>query len=84
MARRVKGEGSWSYPKDGGVRLKVMYDGKAKYFYGKSEAICLEKKSDFEALRKNGIDPDNSVTVAKYVYNWMRNVKAKKLKKKIV
>ena len=82
MAKRVKGEGSWSYPKDGGVRLKVMYDGKAKYFYGKSEAICLEKKSDFEALRKNGIDPDNSVTVAKYVYNWMRNVKAKKLKKR--
>lgn len=82
MAKREKGEGSWSYPKDGGVRLKVMYDGKAKYFYGKSEAICLEKKRDFEALRKKGVDPDNEITVAKYIYNWMRNVKAKKLKKR--
>lgn len=82
MAKRAKGEGSWSYPKDGGVRLKVMYDGKAKYFYGKSEAICLEKKRDFEALRKKGVDPDNEITVAKYVYNWMKNVKAKKLKKR--
>lgn len=82
MAKRAKGEGSWSYPKDGGVRLKVMYDGKAKYFYGKNEAICLEKKSDFEALRKKGVDPDNEITVAKYVYNWMKNVKAKKLKKR--
>ena len=44
MAKRVKGEGSWSYPKDGGVRLKIMYDGKAKYFYGQSEDVCLEKK----------------------------------------
>lgn len=82
MAKRAKGEGSWSYPKDGGVRLKVMYDGKAKYFYGKSEAICLEKKRDFEALRKKGVDPDNEITVAKYIYNWMKNVKAKKLKKR--
>lgn len=82
MAKRAKGEGSWSYPKDGGVRLKVMYDGKAKYFYGKSEAICLEKKSDYEALRKKGVDPDNEITVSKYVYNWMKNVKAKKLKKR--
>ena len=82
MAKRAKGEGSWSYPKDGGVRLKVMYDGKAKYFYGQSEAICLEKKRDFESLRKKGIDPDNEITVAKYVYNWMKNVKAKKLKKR--
>lgn len=82
MAKRAKGEGSWSYPKDGGVRLKVMYDGKAKYFYGKSEAICLEKKRDYEALRKKGMDPDNEITVAKYVYNWMKNVKAKKLKKR--
>lgn len=82
MAKRAKGEGSWSYPKDGGVRLKVMYDGKAKYFYGKSEAICLEKKRDYEALRKKGVDPDNEITVAKYVYNWMKNVKAKKLKKR--
>ena len=82
MAKRVKGEGSWSYPKDGGVRLKVMYDGKAKYFYGQSEAVCLEKKTNFEALRKKGIDSDNGVTVAKYVDNWMKNVKAKKLKKR--
>lgn len=82
MTKRVRGEGSWSYPKDGGVRLKVMYDGKAKYFYGQSEAVCLEKKSNFEALRKKGIDSDNGVTVAKYVENWMRNVKAKKLKKR--
>lgn len=82
MAKRVKGEGSWSYPKDGGVRLKVMYDGKAKYFYGQSEAVCLEKKADFEALRKKGIDSDNGVTVEKYVENWMKNVKAKKLKKR--
>lgn len=82
MAKRAKGEGSWSYPKDGGVRLKVMYDGKAKYFYGQSEAICLEKKKDFEALRKKGIDPDNEITVSQYVYNWMKNVKAKKLKKR--
>ena len=82
MAKRVKGEGSWSYPKDGGVRLKVMYDGKAKYFYGQSEAVCLEKKSNFESLRKKGIDSDNGVTVAKYVDNWMKNVKAKKLKKR--
>ena len=35
MTKRVKGEGSWSYPKDGGVRLKIMYDGKAKYFMDK-------------------------------------------------
>ena len=82
MAKRVKGEGSWSYPKDGGVRLKVMYDGKAKYFYGQSETVCLEKKSNFESLRKKGIDSDNGVTVAKYVDNWMKNVKAKKLKKR--
>lgn len=82
MTKRVKGEGSWSYPKDGGVRLKVMYDGKAKYFYGQSEAVCLEKKSNFESLRKKGIDSDNGVTVAKYVDNWMKNVKAKKLKKR--
>ena len=82
MAKRARGEGSWSYPKDGGVRLKVMYDGKAKYFYGQSEAICLEKKRDFEALRKIGIEPDNEITVARYVYNWMKNVKAKKLKKR--
>lgn len=82
MAKRAKGEGSWSYPKDGGVRLKVMYDGKAKYFYGKTEAICLEKKRDYEALRKKGVDPDNEITVAQYVYNWMKNVKAKKLKKR--
>ena len=82
MAKRVKGEGSWSYPKDGGVRLKVMYDGKAKYFYGQSEAVCLEKKSNFESLRKKGIDSDNGVTVAKYVDNWIKNVKAKKLKKR--
>lgn len=82
MAKRAKGEGSWSYPKDGGVRLKVMYDGKAKYFYGKTEAICLEKKRDYEALRKKGVDPDNEITVEKYVYNWMKNVKAKKLKKR--
>lgn len=82
MTKRVKGEGSWSYPKDGGVRLKVMYDGKAKYFYGQSEAICLEKKSNFEALRKKGIDSDNGVTVEKYVSNWMKNVKARKLKKR--
>ena len=47
MVKRVKGEGSWSYPKDGGVRLKVMYDGKAKYFYGQSEDVCLEKKRNF-------------------------------------
>ena len=82
MAKRAKGEGSWSYPKDGGVRLKVMYDGKAKYFYGQSEAICLEKKRDYEALRKKGVDPDNEITVARYIYNWMKNVKAKKLKKR--
>ena len=82
MAKRVRGEGSWSYPKDGGVRLKVMYDGKAKYFYGQSETVCLEKKSNFEVLRKKGIDSDNGVTVAKYVENWMKNVKAKKLKKR--
>lgn len=82
MAKRAKGEGSWSYPKDGGVRLKVMYDGKAKYFYGQSEAICLEKKRDYEALRKKGVDPDNEITVARYIHNWMRNVKAKKLKKR--
>lgn len=82
MTKRVKGEGSWSYPKDGGVRLKVMYDGKAKYFYGQSEAVCLEKKSNFEALRKKGIDSDNGVTVERYITNWMKNVKAKKLKKR--
>lgn len=82
MAKRVKGEGSWSYPKDGGVRLKVMYDGKAKYFYGQSQSVCLEKKKDFEALRKKGIDSDNGVTVEKYITNWMVNVKAKKLKKR--
>lgn len=82
MAKRAKGEGSWSYPKDGGVRLKVMYDGKAKYFYGQSEAICLEKKRDYESLRKKGVDPDNEITVARYIHNWMKNVKAKKLKKR--
>ena len=73
MAKRARGEGSWSYPKDGGVRLKVMYDGKAKYFYGQSEVVCLEKKRDFEALRKKGVDPDNEITVARYIYNWMKN-----------
>ena len=82
MAKRARGEGSWSYPKDGGVRLKVMYDGKAKYFYGQSEVVCLEKKRDFEALRKKGVDPDNEITVARYIYNWMKNVKVKKLKKR--
>ncbi len=82
MAKRVKGEGSWSYPKDGGVRLKIMYDGKAKYFYGQSEDVCLEKKRNFEALRKKGIDPEDSVTVEKYVTNWMKSVKSKKLKKR--
>ena len=82
MVKRVKGEGSWSYPKDGGVRLKVMYDGKAKYFYGQSEDVCLEKKRNFEALRKKGIDSEDSVTVEKYVTNWMKTVKAKKLKKR--
>lgn len=82
MTKRVKGEGSWSYPKDGGVRLKVMYDGKAKYFYGQSEAVCLEKKKNFESLRKKGIDSDDGVTVEKYVSNWMKSVKSKKLKKR--
>ena len=82
MAKRVKGEGSWSYPKDGGARLKVMYDGKAKYFYGQSEDVCLEKKRNFEALRKKGVDPEDGVTVEKYVTNWMKTVKAKKLKKR--
>ena len=82
MAKRARGEGSWSYPKDGGVRLKVMYDGQPKYFYGKSESVCLEKKKDFEALRKKGIDSDNGITVEKYITNWMTNVKAKKLKKR--
>lgn len=82
MAKRAKGEGSWSFPKDGGTRLKVMYDGKAKYFYGSSQEICLEKKREFETLRKKGIESDNGVTVEKYVTNWMKNVKAKKLKKR--
>lgn len=82
MTKRVKGEGSWSYPKDGGVRLKVMYDGKAKYFYGQNETVCLEKKKNFEALRKKGIDSEDSVTVEKYVSNWMKSVKSKKLKKR--
>ena len=71
MPKRARGEGSWSYPKDGGVRLKVMYDGKAKYFYGKNQQVCLEKKKDFEALRKKGIDSDNGVTVEKYMTNWI-------------
>lgn len=82
MAKRARGEGSWSYPKNGGVRLKVMYDGKPKYFYGQSQQVCLEKKIDFEALRKKGINSDNGVTVEKYMTNWMTNVKAKKLKKR--
>lgn len=82
MAKRAKGEGSWSYPKTGGVRLKVMYEGKAKYFYGQSEAVCLEKKSNFESLRKKGIESDNGVTVERYITNWMINVKAKKIKKR--
>lgn len=82
MAKRAKGEGSWSYPKNGGVRLKVMYDGKIKYFYGKSQQVCLEKKRDFEALRKKGIDSDNGLTVERYITNWMVNVKAKKLKRR--
>ena len=82
MAKRAKGEGSWSYPKNGGVRLKVMYDGKAKYFYGQSESVCLEKKINFESLRKKGIESDNGVTVEKYMTNWMINVKSKKLKKR--
>ena len=82
MAKRARGEGSWSFPKDGGVRLKVMYDGKPKYFYGQSQAICLEKKKNFESLRKKGIDSDDGITVEKYVSNWMKSVKAKKLKKR--
>lgn len=82
MTKRAKGEGSWSYPKDGGVRLKVMYNGKAKYFYGQSEAVCLEKKKNFESLRKKGIESNNGVTVEKYITNWMTNVKSKKLKKR--
>lgn len=82
MAKRAKGEGSWSYPKNGGVRLKVMYDGKIKYFYGQNQQVCLEKKRDFETLRKKGIDSDNGVTVERYITNWMVNVKAKKLKRR--
>lgn len=82
MVKRAKGEGSWSHPKDGGVRLKVMYDGRPKYFYGKNETVCLNKKRDFEALRKKGVESDKGVTVEKYVTNWMTNVKAKKLKKR--
>ena len=87
--RRDKGDGCISQRKDGTwtsrIKVGLTPEGKPKIkaFYGKTEAEVKRKLKEFQKeLHKNDGAVAQRNTVANYMLDWLRNVKANELKPK--
>ena len=87
--RRDKGDGCISQRKDGTwtsrIKVGLTPEGKPKIkaFYGKTEAEVKRKLKEFQKeLHKNDGAVVQRNTVANYMLDWLRNVKANELKPK--
>ena len=82
MGKRANGEGSWYQQTNGTWRLRVHYDSTGdKCFYGADKSICLQKKTEYEALLSKGFKPsEDAPEFDVFARAWLTNIKMKQLK----
>ena len=84
--RRKNGEGSWGEKLIKGVKYKyyrTQYNGKDKYFYGKTEKEIKAKITAFEeGLVFITPTEVKKTTFGDYIMNWLKNIKQTEIKRR--